>query len=53
MQTRECLIEYWPGANKMGVILMALHEELHGDHEDDKKWKAESPLASESKLTKV
>ena len=45
-------MDYWPGANKIGVILMALHEELRGDHEEDKKQKAESPLASKSKLTK-
>ncbi len=30
-------MDYWPGANKMGVICMALHEELHSNHEEDKK----------------
>ena len=49
-QTKECLTKYWPGENKMGVVLMTIHDEYLGG--DSSKHKADSPLASEPKASK-
>ncbi len=29
-------MEYWPGENKMGAILMALHVEFQSEGEEDR-----------------
>ena len=51
-QTTQCLLEYWPGQNQMGKILVDLRQkfqqELERDSADTAKHKAESPLMSES-----
>ncbi len=49
-QTKDCLMEYWPGENRTGAVLMAIRDECQGN--DSTKCKADSPLASEPKLSK-
>ncbi len=51
-QTKECLTEYWPGQNVMGMILMELRAGFQStgeasELEDGQKRKASSPLISD------
>ena len=58
-QTKECLTEYWPSQNIMGMILMELRAEFQSageasEPEDGQKRKASSPLVSDlNKQTKT
>ncbi len=54
-QMKDCLMQYWPGQNKMGVVLMTIHNEYTQDNtdQDGVKRKAISPLANESKQSRT
>ncbi len=49
-QTKECLVDFWPGENVMGNILMTLHHELQDmtiSEDEECRHKAESPLSKD------
>ncbi len=50
-QTKECLIDYWPGQNNMGKILMTIYDKLQAELPELSKRKAVSPLSNELKLS--
>ena len=52
-QMKECLMDYWPGQNNMGKILMTIHDNLQAELPESSKRKAESPLSNDSKLSQI
>lgn len=44
-QLLDCLLDFWPGANHMGWILMEIRADCQAElQSEEKKHKAESPL---------
>lgn len=54
-QMKDCLIEYWPGQNKMRVVLMMVHDEYAQDNTDHDRVKRKelSLLANEPKQSRT